>query len=414
MHIEPQTTGRVVVVGGGQAGADFVAALRMAGHQGHVTLLGEEPGHPYARPPLSKAYLSGKATAEDLHIRPPAMYEQQGIDLRTGTRVTAIDRTGRQVILADGERLPYGHLVLATGGRARRLTTPGLDDAPNVHYLRTLADVTALRQHFAPGARLVVVGGGYVGLEVAAVARRLGLDVTVLEALPRVLARVTAPQVSAFYQRVHTEEGVDIRVDTAVTGFAFAHDGSVTAVELKGGERIDADVVLVGIGLVPNTELAEQAGLAVDNGIVVDEHCRTEDPAVLAIGDCTSHPCGEHGGRRRLESVPNASEQARTAAATVTGSPQPYTAVPWFWSDQYDVKLQTTGLSTGYDDVVIRGTTGTGRSFAAFYLKEGRVRAADVVCSPRDFTAARKLVAARAQVAPEALRDLSVPLKQLL
>ncbi|MFF7645266.1 FAD-dependent oxidoreductase [Streptomyces canus] len=414
MYNERTSTDRVVVVGAGQAGADFVAALRMAGHQGPVTLVGEEPEHPYARPPLSKAYLSGKATAEDLHLRPPAMYEQQGIDIRTGTRVTSVDRAARHVVLADGERLPYGHLVLATGGRPRRLPAPGLDEAPNVHYLRTLADVAAMRPRFVPGARLVVVGGGYVGLEVAAVARGLGLTVTVLEALPRVLARVTAPQVSAFYQRVHAEEGVDIRVDTAVTGFAFAPDGAVTAVELKNGERLDADVVLVGIGLVPDTELAERSGLAVDNGIVVDEYCRTADPAVFAIGDCTSHPCGEHGGRRRLESVPNASEQARTAAAAIAGHPAPYTAIPWFWSDQYDVKLQTVGLSTGHDEVVIRGTTETGRSFAAFYLKDGQVRAADVVCSPRDFAAARKLVGARARVSAEALRDLSVPLKQLL
>ncbi|MGP3637358.1 NAD(P)/FAD-dependent oxidoreductase [Streptomyces sp. 24-1644] len=414
MDIEPTAADRVVVVGAGQAGADFVAALRMAGHQGPVTLVGEEPGYPYALPPLSKAYLSGKATAEDLHIRPPSMYEQQRIELRTGTRVSAIDRAARHVVLTGGERLAYTRLVLATGGRARRLPAPGLDEAPNVHYLRTLADASAMRHQFVPGARLVVVGGGYVGLEVAAIARRGGLDVTVLEALPRVLARVTAPQVSAFYQRVHTEEGVDIRVGAAVTGFAFAADGSVAAVELKSGERLDTDIVLVGIGLIPHTELAEQAGLAVDNGIVVDEHCRTEDPAVLAIGDCTSHPCGEHGGRRRLESVPNASEQARTAAATVTGNLQPYTAIPWFWSDQYNVKLKTTGLSAGYDDVVIRGTTDTGRSFAAFYLKDGQVRAADVISSPRDFTAARKLVAARARVDPETLKDLSLPLKHLL
>jgi len=414
MPNEPTLTGRVVVVGGGQAGADCVAALRMAGHQGAITLIGEEADHPYARPPLSKAYLSGKADVEDLYIRPPAMYEQQGIEVHTGTRVTSIDRASRQVTLRNVGRLPYDHLVLATGGRPRRLPTPGLDEAPNVHYLRTLADVAAMRPRFVPGTRLVVVGGGYVGLEVAAVARQLGLTVTVLEALPRVLARVTAPQVSAFYQRVHAEEGVDIRVDTAVTGFAFASDGAVTSVELKSGERLDADVVLVGIGLVPNTELAEQAGLAVDNGIVVDEFCRTADPAVLAIGDCSSHPCAEHGGRRRLESVPNASEQARVAAAAINGSPTPYTAMPWFWSDQYDVKLQTVGLSTGHDEVVIRGTIETGRSFAAFYLKDGQVRAADVVGSPRDFAAARKLVGARARVSPEALRDLSVPLKQLL
>jgi 3-phenylpropionate/trans-cinnamate dioxygenase ferredoxin reductase subunit len=412
MRLQRSTTDRVVVVGGGQAGAEVVAALRMAGHQRPITLIGDEPEYPYARPPLSKAYLAGKAGIEDLHIRPPSMYDQQDITILPATRVTAIEREAHDVVLADGVRLPYDSLVLATGGRARRL--PGLDDAGNVYYLRTLGDVTALRDRFTAGTRLVVIGGGYIGLEVAAVARQLGLTATVVEALPRVLSRVTAPEVSAFYERVHAEEGVDIRVGTAVTGFAFAPDKAVTAVRLGDGERLDADIVLVGIGLIPNTELAEQAGLGVDNGIVVDEYCRTEDPAILAIGDCTSHPCGEHGGRRRLESVPNANEQARIAAATLTGDPTPYTAVPWFWSDQYDVKLQTVGLCTGYDEVVIRGTTQTGRTFAAFYLKDGQVRAADVAGNPREFATARKLVTARTRVGPDKLRDLSIPLRQLL
>lgn len=404
----------IVVVGAGQAGAELVAALRMSDYRGPITMIGDEAFPPYYRPPLSKAYLSGKVDLEGLYIRPVATYEEQGIAMRVSSRAVAIDRNAHRVLLEDGSNLGYQRLVLATGGRVRKLQYPGLDGAPNVHYLRTIDDINAMRHRFLPGARLVIIGGGYVGLEVASVARQLGLSVTVLEAQSRVLARVTAPEVSSFYQRIHAEEGVDVRVDTTVAGFGFADDGSVASVELGSGESISADVVLIGIGQVPNFELAEAAGLPVDNGIVVDEYCRTADPDILAIGDCTSHPCSENGGRRRLESAPNASEQARVAAGALTGTLQPYNAIPWFWSDQYDTKLQTVGLSAGYDDVVIRGETEKGRSFVAFYLKNGEIRAADVVSSPRDFMFAKKLVAQRAKVSRATLEDLSIPLKQSL
>lgn len=404
----------IVVVGAGQAGAELVAALRMSDYRGPITMVGDEAFPPYYRPPLSKAYLSGKVDLEGLYIRPVATYEEQGIAMRVSTRVVAVDRDAHRILLEDGSSLGYERLVLATGGRVRKLQYPGLDVAPNVHYLRTIDDINAMRHRFLSGARLVIIGGGYVGLEVASVARQLGLSVTVLEAQPRVLARVTASEVSSFYQRIHAEEGVDVRVDTTVAGFGFAADGAVASIELGSGESISADVVLIGIGQVPNVELAEAAALTVENGIVVDEYCRTADPDILAIGDCTSHPCSENGGRRRLESAPNASEQARVAAATLTGTLQPYNAIPWFWSDQYGTKLQTVGLSAGYDDVVIRGETEKGRSFVAFYLKNGEIRAADVVSSPRDFMFAKKLVAQRAKVSRATLEDLSIPLKQSL
>ena len=404
----------VVIVGGGQAGAECAAALRMAGHRGRLTILAEETSYPYARPPLSKAYLSGTATVDDLYIRPPATYAQQDLEIRLGTRVTAIDRESRYVRVDARPDVPYDRLVLATGGRARTLPLPGAESAPNVHTLRGLADIDAMREQFTPDANLVVIGGGYVGLEVAAVARKAGLQVTVLEAAPRVLARVTAAVVSGFYERVHTEQGVDVRTGCSVSGLEFGPEGRATGVTLADGERLAADLVVVGIGLIPNTELAEEAGLAVDDGILVDEYCRTADPRILAIGDCTRHPCDQHGGFRRLESVPNAIEQAQVAAAVLTEAPRAYDAVPWFWSDQYDVKLQTVGLSAGHDEVVVRGSADTGRSFTVFYLKDGEVRAADVVNCPRDFMVAKKLVAARARISSDRLRDQSTPLKQCL
>jgi 3-phenylpropionate/trans-cinnamate dioxygenase ferredoxin reductase subunit len=413
-HEQPHLDDRVVIVGGGQAGAECAASLRMAGHRGPVTILTDESTYPYARPPLSKAYLSGAATVEDLYIRPPATYAQQNIDIRLGTQVKAIDRDGRVVRVETGPNVPYDWLVLATGGRARGLHVAGAESAPNVHTLRGLADVEAMREQFTPGARLVVVGGGYVGLEVAAVARKADLQVTVLESAARVLARVTAAVVSGFYERVHAEHDVDVRTGCCIAGFEYGPDGRAIAVTLADGAHLAADLIVVGIGLLPNTELAEEAGLPVDDGILVDEYCRTADPRVLAIGDCTRHPCAQHGGFRRLESVPNAIEQARVAAAVLTDTPRTYDAVPWFWSDQYDVKLQTTGLSAGHDEIVVRGSADTGRSFTVFYLKDGEVRAADVVNGPRDFVVARKLVAARARIAGDQLRDQATPLKQCL
>ena len=284
----------------------------------------------------------------------------------------------------------------------------------NFHYVRTIDDIDCLRRHFEHGLRLVIIGGGYIGLEVAAVAVKRGLRVTVLEALPRVLARVTAPEVSAFYERVHRKAGVDVRTDVTVKGFEFdPSKDAVSAVICGEDTRVPADVVVAGIGLVPNTELAEGAGLAIENGIVVDEYSRTSDPDILAAGDCTSFQSALFGRRVRLESVPNAVEQARTAAATLCGKERPYNAVPWFWSDQYDLKLQMAGLSQGYDQIVLRGSTQTS-SFAAFYLQQGRLIAADTVNRPQEFMLSKRLVAASAVIEPHRLADESRPLKDLL
>ncbi|MBC2864994.1 NAD(P)/FAD-dependent oxidoreductase [Streptomyces mexicanus] len=407
-------TEEIVVVGAGQAGGEAVAALRMAGFEGGVTLVGDEPHLPYSRPPLSKDFLLGDVGTEVLLLRPPHFYEKHRVRTLLGRTVTKLDRDRRTITLDDGGSLTYGTLILATGGHARRLRDPMAEAAPNVHYVRTIADIERLRPELVPGARLAVIGGGYVGLEIAAVGRKLGLEVTVVEAAPRLLARVAGPDISAFVHRVHTEEGVDIRLGTTVTGFVPGDNGRVTAAVLADGTTVGADVVVVGIGLVPRDQLAADAGLDVADGIVVDEFCRTGDEAIYAIGDCTRHPCAEHGGMRRLESVQNASEQARVAAAAITDDPRAYAAVPWFWSDQYDLKLRSVGIAADYDQTVVRGSLDEGRSAAVFYLKAGRVRAAEVVSSPRDFGAAKKLVAHRAEVAPERLADLGTPLKDLL
>jgi len=409
-----EPVGRVVIVGAGQAGADAAAALRMAGHEGEIVLIGDEPSLPYARPPLSKAFLAGDADEESLLIRSPSVYEANRITVRAGTAVVRIDRAVREVVLACGERLGYDRLVLATGGAPRRLDVPEFARAANVLTLRTLADAAVLREHLRPGARAVILGAGYVGLEIAAAARARGLEVTVVEVAPRVLARVTSPVVSAFFERIHREEGVEIITGATVEGYEVAEHGDVTGVRLAGGRVLPGDVVLLGVGMVPRTELAAQAGLQVDNGIVVDDRMRTTDPDVFAIGDVSSHPDPRDGGLRRLESVPNASEQARIVASVITGSPRPYDAIPWFWSDQYDLKLQTAGLATAYDDFVVRGDPDDGRLLTVLYLRGHVVIAADTVNRPADFAAARKLIAAGKPVDLDVLRDPEVPLRSLL
>jgi 3-phenylpropionate/trans-cinnamate dioxygenase ferredoxin reductase subunit len=409
-----EPVGRVVIVGAGQAGADAAAALRMAGHEGEIVLVGEEPSPPYARPPLSKAFLAGEVGEESLLIRSPSVYASNRITVRAGTAVARIDREAHEIVLASGERLGYDRLVLATGGEPRRLDTPETARASNVLTLRTLADATALREYMRPGARAVIIGAGYVGLEIAAAARARGLEVTVVEVAPRVLARVTSPVVSAFFERIHREEGVEIITGATVDGYEVADCGDVTGVRLADGRVLPGDFVLFGVGMVPRTELAEQAGLHVDNGIVVDDRMRTTDPDVFAIGDVSSHPDPRNGGLRRLESVPNASEQARIVASVITGSPRPYDATPWFWSDQYDLKLQTAGLAAAYDDLVVRDDPADGRRLTVLYLRGHVVIAADTVNRPADFAAARKLIAAGRPVDLDVLRDSGVPLRSLV
>jgi 3-phenylpropionate/trans-cinnamate dioxygenase ferredoxin reductase subunit len=400
----------IVIIGAGHAAGQAIASLRADGFKGPIRLLGEEPHIPYQRPPLSKKFLSGELDLDRVLFKPAAFYEQAGVDVRLGTRAVSIDRASHVVTTESGETIPYAKLILATGSRVRRLVIPG-SDLGGIHYLRTIADVDAMRADFRPGARLVVVGGGYIGLEVAAVAVKLGLDVTVLEAADRVLARVTAPAVSAFYERVHAEEGVRILTGLGVDGFAGT--GRVDKVLLVGGDEVPADVVVVGVGIVPNVELALDAGLHVEDGIVVDEFCRTSDPDIVAIGDCTRHPNAIYDRSLRLESVHNALEQAKTASATVTGSLKAYAQVPWFWSDQFDLKLQIAGLSQGHDEAVVRGDPDKGRSFAVFYLKDGVLIAVDAVNRPLEFLTAKQLIASHSRIAPERLADESINMKQV-
>jgi 3-phenylpropionate/trans-cinnamate dioxygenase ferredoxin reductase subunit len=400
----------IVIVGAGQAGGETATELRKLGYSGGITIVGEEPQVPYRRPPLSKAFLSGAATEESLYMLPAAGWQKHNVAFIGGVRAQSIDRAAQQLLLADGRKLAYDKLVLATGGRARVLNTPGADK-PNVFAVRSIADVQGLRPHCVADKRAVIVGGGFIGLEVAAVLGKLGLHVTVLEGLPRVLARVTVPEVSAFFERVHREAGVDLRTNVQIS--AFEGGAAVEQVLLADGTRIPADFIVAGIGQLPNIELAQEAGLAVDNGIVVDEYARTNDPHIYAAGDCANHPNAFFDCRLRLESVQNAMEHGRAVAANLLGKPTIYNVVPWFWSDQYDLKLQMVGLSKGFDQMVVRGDFNS-RAFAAFYLKGGHMIAADTVGRPQDFMFAKKLVAVRAVIDAAQLADEAVPLKNLV
>lgn len=403
---------KVVIVGAGQAGGEVAGELRKQGYTGAITLIGEEQQIPYKRPPLSKGFLSGAVTEESLYVSPKAKLDTLNIGFVGGTRVVRIDRARKTVVLADGGEHVYDKLALTTGGRARLLSITGADK-PNVLPLRCIADVKQLQPRCVAGARAVVIGGGFIGLETAAVMVKMGVTVTVLEGLPRVLARVTAPEVSTFFERVHREAGVDLRTGVQISHFD-GDDSAVREVVLTDGSRIATDFVIVGIGVVANTELAAEAGLAIDNGIAVDEYARTSDPDIVAAGDCTSHPSSFAGRRIRLESVQNAMEQGRIAARTILGKGEAYQNVPWFWSDQYDCKLQMVGLSGGYDQLVLRGDPATQRNFAAFYLKAGKLIAADTVTRPSEFMLAKKWVAEGAVLDPAQLADESLPLKNLV
>ncbi len=401
---------RTVVIGGGHAGAQVVASLRQEGYEGEVVLICEEPVPPYQRPPLSKTYLAGEQTLERTLLRPEKFYADKDIELKLGTRVDSIDPAAKTVTLSNGESLEWTHLVIATGSHARRLPLPGVD-LPGVHYLRTLADVDGIRADMGEGKRLVIVGGGYIGLEVAAVAVKAGLDVTVLEMEQRILQRVTTAAMSEYYHGVHTKAGVKIHCSAAAS--EILGSDRVSGVKCKDGSELPADLVIIGAGILPTTELAEAAGLDVDNGILVDDHCRTSAADIYAIGDCTNHPSAMLERRLRLESVPNAMDQARVAAANICGKDKVYDAVPWFWSDQYDLKLQMVGFSSDADVEVVRGDP-ENDAFARFYLRDGVVIAVDAVNSPKEFMAAKQLVANKAKVDPTQLADESVAIKDLL
>jgi len=402
-------TNRVVIVGAGHAAGQVIATLKQKKFDGTICLIGEESYLPYQRPPLSKKYLAGELPAERLHFKADSFYDEPNIEVHLNTRVAHIDRAKKVVRSDTGEEFPYEHLVISLGAHPRHLDLPGVELA-GVHYLRTIRDVDAIREQIQPGCRLVIVGAGYIGLEVAAVAAQLGLDVTVVEMLERVMSRVVSESVSEFYQKEHLEHGVKLLLSTGIKD--FSGDGHVHAVALSDGTRIEADLVVIGIGVVPNTDLATDAGLQVGDGIVVDDRCRTSDPDIYAVGDCTYHPNDVLGYQVRLESVHNALEQAKTAAVNICGEEQKYVQVPWFWSDQYDLKLQIAGLSQNYDQTIIRGDPAE-RSFSCLYLNGGRLIAVDAINKPKDFMQSKKLIAEHAVVDASLLADSTVELKEM-
>ncbi len=401
---------KVLIIGAGHAGGAAAALLRQYGFEGPIILAGAEAVPPYQRPPLSKAWLKGEADLEALLLRPESFYAEHGIDLRLGVTATAIDPMGRTVAFADGTVETYDVLILATGSTARKLVIPGAE-RPDLIELRTLLDAERLKATLGPGRHLAVVGGGYVGLEAAASARALGAEVVVIERLERVLQRVASATLSTFFTARHRAQGVDIRTGVEVAGF---EDGGV---RLAGGGLVPADAVLVGVGALAADGLARAAGLACDpvgsGGVVVDEAARTSDPAIFAIGDMTFRPLPLHGDRRlRLESVPNALEQAKQAASAIMGRPAPAPEVPWFWSDQYDSKLQIAGLPFDADGQVLRGDPGEG-AFAVFHLAGDRIVCVEAVNAPAEFMAGRQLIGRGACIDVAKLADLSISMKSV-
>ncbi len=402
--------GQIVIVGAGQAADQAVHTLRRKGFTGKLVLVGEEPWLPYQRPPLSKKFLAGALDRERLILRPAQFYKEHAVEARLGRRAQEIARREQRILLDDGTTIAYDALLLATGSKPRQLTAPGAELA-GVHGLRTIADVDRIRPDFAPGRRLVIIGGGYIGLEVAATARELGLEVTVLEMADRVMNRVTCKEMSAFYTREHTRHGVQVISNARVEALAGdSSTGRVKAVLTSDGAEHPADVVIVGVGVLAADELAASAGLECANGIVVDQYCRTADAAIFAAGDCTNHPNPHYGHRLRLESVDNAFEQAASAALNMLGTPTVHDKVPWFWSDQYDLKMIIVGLCQDHDTVVMRGDAAT-RSFSACYLRAGELIAIDTVNAAKDQMAARKLIAARARPNLGKLADPATALK---
>ena len=397
----------MVIIGAGHAAGQAAASLRQEKYTGSITIIGDEPHLPYQRPPLSKAYLSGSQEVERVYLRAEKFYHDKDIDLKLSTRATAIDPDAKVVELEDGSSIDYDKLLISTGSRPRILNITG-SDLGGIHYLRTIDDVDGIRAEMREGANLVIVGGGYIGLEVAAVGVEQGLNVHVLEMEDRILQRVTTPTMSKYYDELHRGRGVNIHTNTGVTG--FSGDGKVQKV-LCGDTEFAADMVIVGIGIVPNIELAQAAGLTCDNGIVVDDHCQTSNPDIYAAGDCTNHPNALLDRRLRLESVPNAMDQARTSAANMLGGDKNYAAIPWFWSDQYELKLQMVGFSADGNREVLRGDMASNQ-FAVFYLRDNTVVAADAVNSPKEFMLCKQLVGKEADAT--VLADSTSDLKSLL
>ena len=400
-----------IIIGASHAAAQLAPTLRQEGWEGRIVVIGDEAWIPYHRPPLSKTFLSGEKTMDEIYIKPQNVYDNADVEFMLNTRVESIDRENKSVTLDNGETLNWDKLALTTGSRVRKIDMPGVD-LEGIYYLRDAADVDKICSRTGDGKKAVIIGGGYIGLETAAVLRKLGMEVTVIEMMERVLQRITTPEISAFYQRIHLEEGVNILCGVGLE--AFEGEGSVQKVVCNDGSTHDADLVVIGVGILPNVELAEAAGLEVNNGIVVDKFARTSDPDIVAAGDCTFHPNAFYGRDIRLESVQNASDQARTAALSLCGKDQAYDALPWFWSDQYDLKLQIAGLSQGYDEVVIRGDIEGSRSFAAFYLKDGVIISVDAVNKPPEFMMGKRLISGKVSPDRDKLADASVPIKELM
>lgn len=398
----------IVVIGAGQAGASLVAKLRKSGFDGEVTLIGAEPVPPYQRPPLSKAYLLGEMDLERLFLRPESFYADQNIALRMGDAVTAIDPAAQTLKVGD-DVIHYDQLALTTGSEPRRLPAAIGGDLDGVYVVRTLSDVDAMSDAVTQGARVLIVGGGYIGLEAAAVAAKRGVNVTLVEMADRILQRVAAPETSDYFRALHTAQGVDIREGVGLRHLT-GENGKVTGATLSDGSEIALDFVIVGVGIAPSTELAESAGLALENGIAVDMLGRTSDPSIWAAGDCASFP---HAGKRiRLESVPNAIDQAECVAENMLGAATPYVPRPWFWSDQYDVKLQIAGLNTGYDRVITR--RGDKGAVSFWYFAGDLLLAVDAMNDPRGYMIGKRLIEAGKSPTPEMIADPDTDLKSLL
>lgn len=406
------TTSNVIIIGAGQAGAQAVISLRAEGFTGPITMIGDEAYAPYQRPPLSKAYLMGSFERARLFLKPDTFYREAGCELILDTSVTKLDRAAKTVTLSDDRVLEYGKLLIATGTRVRPIPVPGAE-LSGIFYLRSIADVDALQTVFETGKKLVVIGGGFIGLEVAAVAAKHGLDVTVFEAMERVMGRAVSKPISDFFEASHRAAGVKLLTGTGVDG--FEGNNWVSGVK-AGGEVYPADLVLVGIGVLPNIEFAAEAGIDCKGGIVVDKNARTSDPDIFAAGDCTWHQGRGHQGGEgdwmRLESVQNAIDQAKHAAAAMVGKAKDYNEVPWFWSDQYDLKLQIAGIAKPGDEVVLRGDPAL-RKFSVFHLRDGVLAAVEAVNQPAEYLMGRKLITEGARVAPERLADAAIPIKNV-
>lgn len=397
------------IIGTGQAAFQAAVQLRLEGYAGRIVMSGDEPHLPYNRPPLCKNYLAGTLTEEKLLLRPRSYFTDSDIEIRTGVTAERLRLPDRAVDFSDGRSIGFDHLVIATGGRPRRFNIPGAD-LPQVHYLRTLADVNRIRQSMVAKARLVLIGGGYIGLEVGAVARQMGLDVTILEAAPQLLSRITGPLVAGFYRDLHQNNGVAVHCGASVVSIEPGISG--VTVLCEGGARHEADLVIIAVGMEPNIDIAQNAGIVCNKGIITDDFCRTSVPDIYAAGDCSEHRSSFYDRQMNLQSVPNAIEQGRTAAAAICGKIRPLKHVPWFWSDQYDVRLQSAGVMGGHDQIIVRGDPQE-RSFATFYLKGHRLIAIDAINRPEEFSLSKEWIAERTPLQLDRIHNDAVSPKQL-